>query len=111
MGKSATRSSDHDSSLESEGAMCVTKERARAQQFLCTLPNCAPTRYHVGLAIWSRLLLVALFLLPAPALAGVKEKGTALAPSGLVLVMDVDGNELVAQNADEPFVPPQSPRS
>ena len=29
----------------------------------------------------------------------------ALAPSGLVLVMDDKGNELVAQNADEPFVP------
>jgi D-Ala-D-Ala carboxypeptidase 3 (S13) family len=29
----------------------------------------------------------------------------ALAPSGLVLVMDEKGNELVAQNADKPFVP------
>ena len=28
-----------------------------------------------------------------------------MAPSGLVLVIDSDGNELVAQNADEPFVP------
>ena len=55
--------------------------------------------------MWSRLLLLALLLLPAPALAGVKEKVAALAPSGLVLVMDADGNELVAQNADEPFVP------
>ena len=43
--------------------------------------------------------------LPAPALAGVKEKVAALAPSGLVLVLDAEGNELVAQNADEPFVP------
>jgi serine-type D-Ala-D-Ala carboxypeptidase/endopeptidase (penicillin-binding protein 4) len=46
-----------------------------------------------------------LLLLPAPALAGVKDKVAALAPSGLVLVMDGQGNELVAQNADEPFVP------
>jgi D-alanyl-D-alanine carboxypeptidase/D-alanyl-D-alanine-endopeptidase (penicillin-binding protein 4) len=85
--------------------------------------------------MWSRLLLLALLLLPAQALvgqvlpaqdlpaqvlpaqvlpaqilagqalAGVKEKIAALAPSGLVLVMDAEGNELVAQNADEPFVP------
>ena len=57
--------------------------------------------------MWSRLLLLALLLLllSAPALAGVKEKVAALAPSGLVLVIDADGNELVAQNADEPFVP------
>ena len=55
--------------------------------------------------MWSRLLLLALLLLPAPALAGAKEKVAALAPSGLVLVMDAEGNELVAQNADKPFVP------
>ena len=46
-----------------------------------------------------------MLLLPAPALADVKEKVAALAPSGLVLVVDGKGNELVAQNADEPFVP------
>lgn len=46
-----------------------------------------------------------LLLLPAPALAGAKEKIAALAPSGLVLVLDENGNELVAQNADRPFVP------
>ena len=51
------------------------------------------------------LLLLTLFLLPAHALAGAKEKVAALAPSGLVLVMDTKGNELVAQNADKPFVP------
>src|SRR5207302_8065450 len=50
-------------------------------------------------------LALALLLLPAPALAGVKEKVAALAPLGLVLVMDAEGNELVAQNTDEPFVP------
>ncbi len=55
--------------------------------------------------MWSRLLALALLLLPAPALAGVKENVAALAPSGLVLVMDAEGNELVAQNTDEPFVP------
>ena len=47
----------------------------------------------------------ALLLLLAPALAGTKEDIAALAPSGLVLVLDEDGHELVAQNADQPFVP------
>src|SRR4029450_6711570 len=55
--------------------------------------------------MWSRLLVLALLLRPGPALAGVKEKVAALAPSGTVLVMDEKGNELVAQNADQPFVP------
>ena len=57
--------------------------------------------------MWSHLLVLAcaLLLLPAQALAGAKEKVAALAPSGLVLVMDEEGNELVAQNADQPFVP------
>jgi serine-type D-Ala-D-Ala carboxypeptidase/endopeptidase (penicillin-binding protein 4) len=53
----------------------------------------------------SRLLALVLLLLPAPAMAGVKETVAALAPSGIVLVMDSKGNELVAQNADKPFVP------
>ena len=57
--------------------------------------------------MWFRLfsLALSLVLLPALALAGAKERVAALAPSGLVLVMDDDGNELIAQNADEPFVP------
>jgi serine-type D-Ala-D-Ala carboxypeptidase/endopeptidase (penicillin-binding protein 4) len=55
--------------------------------------------------MWSRLVALALLLLPVPALADVKEKVAALASSGLVLVVDRKGNELVAQNADEPFVP------
>ena len=55
--------------------------------------------------MWSRLFALALLLLSAPALAGVKETVATLAPFGLVLVMDAQGNELVAQNADEPFVP------
>ena len=52
-----------------------------------------------------RLLLVAFLLAPSPALAGLKEKIAALAPSALVLVLDAKDNELLAQNADEPFVP------
>ena len=55
--------------------------------------------------MWFRLLALALLLPPVPALAGVKERIAALAPSALVLVMDFDGKELVAQNADKPFVP------
>ena len=52
-----------------------------------------------------RLLALALLLVPASALAGVKEKVAALAPSAVVLVVDAKGNELVAQNTDKPFVP------
>lgn len=52
-----------------------------------------------------RLLLVTLLLSPVQALAGVKEKVAALAPSALVLVVNSEGKELVAQNADQPFVP------
>jgi D-alanyl-D-alanine carboxypeptidase/D-alanyl-D-alanine-endopeptidase (penicillin-binding protein 4) len=55
--------------------------------------------------MWFRLFALALLLLPAPALAGVREQVAALAPTALVLVVDAAGNELVAQNADEPFVP------
>src|SRR5271165_4151363 len=55
--------------------------------------------------MWSRVLVLALLLLPAPALAGVKEEVEALAPSGLVYVVDAEGNELVTQNIDKPFVP------
>lgn len=55
--------------------------------------------------LWSRSLALALLLLPAPAWAGVKEDVAALAPTGVVLVLDANGNELVGQNADAPFVP------
>ena len=42
---------------------------------------CAITSLNrAGVAMWSRLLALALLLLPAPALAGVKEKVAALAP-------------------------------
>jgi len=55
--------------------------------------------------MWFRLLVLPLLLLPAPALAGAKEKIAAMAPAATVLVVDAAGNELVAQNADKPFVP------
>jgi serine-type D-Ala-D-Ala carboxypeptidase/endopeptidase (penicillin-binding protein 4) len=54
---------------------------------------------------WFRLILISMLLLPAQAFAGAKEKVAALAPAGLVFVVDKTGNELVAQNADAPFVP------
>ncbi|WP_422374427.1 D-alanyl-D-alanine carboxypeptidase/D-alanyl-D-alanine-endopeptidase [Roseibium sp.] len=50
-------------------------------------------------------LTLALFLLCGPALAGVEDKVAAAAPSGVVLVLDEKGNELVAQNAGRSFVP------
>jgi serine-type D-Ala-D-Ala carboxypeptidase/endopeptidase (penicillin-binding protein 4) len=53
----------------------------------------------------SCLLALVLLLVPAAALAGVKETVANLAASGIVLVVDSKGNELVAQNADTPFVP------
>src|SRR3954469_6270939 len=55
--------------------------------------------------MWSRLLLLALVLLPVPALADLKDKVEALAPAGLVFVVDAEGKELFAQNADKPSVP------
>lgn len=57
--------------------------------------------------MWFRLLVFAcvLVLPPASVLAGVTEKIAAVAPSGLVLVLDDTGKELVARNADEHFVP------
>ena len=69
------------------------------------LPNRAPTRSRsVSPSLFGALALV-LLLLSSSALAGVKEKVAALAPSGLVLVMNAEGNELVVHNADQPFVP------
>ena len=57
--------------------------------------------------MWCYLLplVSTLFLSFAPALAGTKEDIAALSPSGLVLVLDRAGNELVAQNIDQPFIP------
>jgi D-alanyl-D-alanine carboxypeptidase/D-alanyl-D-alanine-endopeptidase (penicillin-binding protein 4) len=60
---------------------------------------------RAGNAMWSRPLALALLLLPAPALAGAKEKVAALDPLALVLAVDAKGSELVAQNIDQPFVP------
>jgi D-alanyl-D-alanine carboxypeptidase/D-alanyl-D-alanine-endopeptidase (penicillin-binding protein 4) len=48
---------------------------------------------------------LALFLFCGPALAGVEDKVAAAAPSGVVLVLDEKGKDLVAQNADRSFVP------
>ncbi|MEP0522108.1 MAG: D-alanyl-D-alanine carboxypeptidase [Hyphomicrobiales bacterium] len=55
----------------------------------------------------SRLLNIVciLFLLLVPATASVKETIAAMAPSGLVLVLDEEGKVLVSQNADKAFVP------
>ncbi|MEM9630836.1 MAG: D-alanyl-D-alanine carboxypeptidase [Pseudomonadota bacterium] len=50
-------------------------------------------------------LTFALFLFSQPVLADVENKVAAAAPSGVVLVLDEKGNELVAQNADQSFVP------
>src|ERR687893_273763 len=74
---------------------------------LSQLPGKTNWSARAGVVMWSHLLALpcGLLLLPAQALAGAKEKLAALAPSGLVLVMDEKGNELVAQNADKPFVP------
>ncbi len=55
--------------------------------------------------MWFRLLVLALLLQPAQALGDVKEKMAALAPAGLVFAVDAEGNELVSQNTDKPFVP------
>lgn len=57
--------------------------------------------------MWSRLFVLAcsFLLLSSPALADAREKVAALSPKALVLVLDQKGNELVAQNADKPFIP------
>src|SRR5580700_5954294 len=68
-------------------------------------PQVADAVPRTGDAMWFRLLAFALLLLPAPARARVPEKVAALAPPALVLAVDAEGNEFVAQNADEPFVP------
>ena len=52
----------------------------------------------------SRLLALVLLLLPAPRWPASRRR-RALAPSATVLVVDSKGDELIAQNADTPFVP------
>lgn len=66
-------------------------------------PRTTSWRAQAGVLMWPQLLALAciLFLMPAQVLAGAREKLAALAPSGLVLVMDENGNELLAQNADK----------
>src|SRR6266566_617639 len=90
--------------IRQHGEHCV-KAVGYAEFDQCPLYPRTQTLTECGLAMRSRLLAVALLLLPTPALADVKEKVAALAPSGVVLVVDAQGSELVAQNADEPFVP------
>jgi serine-type D-Ala-D-Ala carboxypeptidase/endopeptidase (penicillin-binding protein 4) len=74
---------------------------------LSQLPRTTNWRARAGVLMGPHLLALAcaLLLLPAQALAGARETLAALAPSGLVLVIDEKGKELVAQNADKPFVP------
>jgi serine-type D-Ala-D-Ala carboxypeptidase/endopeptidase (penicillin-binding protein 4) len=55
--------------------------------------------------MWFRLLALAFVLAPIPVLADLKDKVAALDPSAVVLVVDAKGDELVAQNVDQPFVP------
>src|SRR5919206_4823685 len=74
---------------------------------LSQLPRTPNWGARAGVLMRSHLLALAcaLLLLPAEAPAGTREKLAALDPSGLVLVMDEKGNELVVQNAGKPFVP------
>jgi D-alanyl-D-alanine carboxypeptidase/D-alanyl-D-alanine-endopeptidase (penicillin-binding protein 4) len=52
------------------------------------------------------LALICLFLAqPTLAQADIKDRVKALAPNGLVLVLDENGKPLVSQNADKTFVP------
>jgi hypothetical protein len=92
----------------SSGAMCV-RQIVHALGSSLHAPNRALTRSH---AEWPCGLACSffIFLLPAPALADLKEKVAALAPSGLVL-QDAAGTELVAQNAEDLSSRPRSPRS
>src|ERR1700684_2404990 len=53
----------------------------------------------------SCLLFLVLLLLPASALGGVKETIATLAPSATVFVVGSKGDELIAQNSDQPFTP------
>ena len=52
------------------------------------------------------LFLIVLFVVCTPMVeAGTKQAVKRLAPNGLVLVVDETGKQLLAQNADKPFVP------
>ncbi len=52
-----------------------------------------------------RFWVLAVWLACAPARAGVRETVAALAPRATVLVVNAQGQELLAQNADAAFVP------
>ena len=52
------------------------------------------------------LFLTVLLIFPTLAVqAGVKERVRALAPNGLILVVDKSGKTLISRNASKPFVP------
>ena len=51
------------------------------------------------------ILLCSFLFSVVPAMSGLKEKVAALAPSGLVLVLDENGKTLMAQNSGKAFVP------
>lgn len=57
--------------------------------------------------MWFRFfnIICIVLLLQFPAKAEIKDQIAALAPSGLVLVLDEKGEALVSQNAEQPFVP------
>ena len=57
--------------------------------------------------MWSRLIAAscAILLLTSQSLADISDRIAALSPSGLILVLDEKGDELVAQNVDQPFSP------
>lgn len=91
---------NNDRNVAVEGGFQVSRYGCRG----CRARRPAP-RLH--LFFWSTLIAFACIMLAASgqALAGVKEDIAALAPSALVLATDENGNELVVQNADTPFVP------
>ena len=60
--------------------------------------------------MWSRLLAIALLLLPAPALADVKEKVAVLDPSGLVFVVDGRATTWWPRTLMSPSFRPQLPK-
>ena len=70
-----------------------------------TLVCLPPGKRLTGAIMRLLVFALAVVLLCVPALAGIKEKVAGVAPSGVVLVLDGEGNDLVAQNAGKSFVP------
>jgi len=61
---------------------------------------------RTSIAMWFRIVaLIVLICLSQPAQAGIGDRIAALAPNGLVVVVDAKGRALVSQNADKRFVP------